>query len=236
MPLVKGFLYGHFKVILNLSMKICVCIRKHSVQEAAFSIKKAQKCADFVEIWFDKLKIRDFEKLIKLSTKPVIAVCRGAAEKGSFKGSEAARVRILKEAVKAGAKFVDIGAHTNRRLLNVLKLACKKFGARVIVSHHFWNKTPDLNALLKFIKKARMLGADIVKTACYVKNWQDNVVLFELAKRAHDFKYPVIITGMGPKSAVSRIGCGLLGSYISYFALDEKSRTAEGQMTIQRDL
>lgn len=220
---------GYFQVIFRL-VKICIPVRQSTCKKALEQVKKAQKYADFIEIWLDNLKMSDFKALIKASSLPVIAKC-----------SKIQRVEILKKAVQCGAKFVDSGIHTNRlrqggatfkNLIRDLEKTCKKYKAKLIISQHFWDKTPNLNFLLKTAIKAKNLGADIVKIATYVKRWPDNVILFELTKRLKASGVKNIVVGMGEKGKISRIGCVLLGGFLTYIALDEKSRTAEGQMEV----
>jgi 3-dehydroquinate dehydratase type I len=212
-------------------VKICIPIREGNLSKAKQQVKKASKHADFVEIWLDNLK--ENAELFSMVTKPVIVVCRAGKEHGNFKGSEKDRIEVLKQAVTDGSHFVDVGINTNKKLINDLKKTCKKHGAKLIVSLHVWNKTPDLEILFKEVERANCLGADIVKIAAFVKKWKDNVTLFELVKRAVGEGKKVIVVGMGEKGKISRVGCPLLGSFLTYVALDEKSRTAEGQMTVK---
>lgn len=224
-------------------MRICIPIRAKSLKEAEKQVKKAlkmveggrvfgQKTEILFEIWLDK----NLRKLIKFCKAPVIAVCRGKIERGDFKGSEKERIEILKNAVLAGAKMVDCGIQTDKNLVRDLKKVCKRYGAKLIISKHIWDTTPELPDLLKIFKSAKALGADIVKIATKAKNWSDNIVLFELVSRVAPLSGAggkIIAVGMGERGKISRIGCPLLGSYLTYVALDEKSRTAEGQFTLK---
>lgn len=226
-------------------MNICIPICAGNLQEAEKQVKRAtfllksvsKKTDVFFEIWLDRLVGSDFmanlRKLIKFCKVPVIVVCRGKIEAGDFKGSESQRTEILKNAVLAGAKMIDCGIETDGELMGNLKNVCRKHGAKLIISKHIWDKTPELGDLLKIFKSAKGLGADIVKIATYVKKWSDNVILFELVSRISQKGGKIIAVGMGERGKISRIGCPLLGSYLTYVALDEKSRTASGQFTLK---
>lgn len=212
-------------------MKICVPIKAKTVREAGNKMRKALRYGDkidFIELWLDRLAAGGVQ-----DDTPVIAVCRAANEKGDFHGSEEQRIEVLKEAVKAGAKFVDVGIHTSPRLLADLKKTCRLHCVKMIVSKHFLENTPDLRVLLNTVDKAKKLGADIVKIAAYAKKWEDNVVLFELTRRCVEKGIKIIAVGMGEKGKISRIGCPLLGSFLTYAALDDKSKTAEGQFLLK---
>lgn len=219
-------------------MRICIPIRESNLQKAAKQVRRAAKATAGIpevlfEIWLDSLGEDDLAELIKTCRKPVIAVCRGRIENGSFKGSEKKRVEKLERAIQAGAQFVDTGIHTKHFLIKKLQKVCRKKHATLIISQHFWKSTPSLQILINIYKRAKKLGADIVKIAINVKNWSDNVTLFELTKRIAENGEKVIVIGMGEKGKISRIGCPLLGSYLTYAALDEKSKTASGQLIIR---
>ncbi len=79
----------------------------------------------------------------------------------------------------------------------------------------------------------KRVGADIVKIAVLVKRWSDNVILFELTKRVSKSGGKIIAIGMGEKGKISRIGCPLLGSFLTYAALDARSKTAPGQLLLK---
>ncbi|MEK9132820.1 MAG: type I 3-dehydroquinate dehydratase [Patescibacteria group bacterium] len=212
-------------------MKICIPIVAKCRLEAEKLIRRAQPGADLLEIWLDNLNQADVLPLISTLKKPVIAVCRGKEERGSYMGTEETRVGILCEAVRSGSKYVDIGLQTASDLIKRIKKVAKKEGAQLIISKHFWDSTPDLDELIEISKKAKHLGADIVKVAAQVNKWSDNVLLFEFTKRLAS-RDKMIVIGMGERGQISRIGCPLLGSFLTYVALDEKNKTASGQFTL----
>mgnify|MGYP001614313483 CR=1 FL=1 len=212
-------------------MKICIPIKAKNIAEAKKQITRALRHADLIEIWLDdiwKFGAAEIRKIIKFCKVPVIAVCRS--------GNEKKRIEILKKAVLGGAKFVDIDLHTNKWSIQELKNICKKRGAKLIISRHIWDKTPELPILSGMFKSAKKLGADIVKIATQATNWSDNAVLFEFVSRVSSKSCKIIAIGMGERGKISRIGCPLLGSYLTYVALDEKSRTANGQLTVKEFL
>lgn len=220
-------------------MKICIPVKEknlQNIQEAISGIflakfaKIRRKYEVFVEIWLDCLSLASAAKLIKNSRLPVVVVCKGKKEKGDFRGSEKQRIARITAAVYAGAKYVDVGADTAPALVSGLKKICEKRRCKLIVSQHFWKKTPGIEKLEAACLKAKRLGADIIKIAARINRWSDNAVLFELASRMKDAKQKFIIAGMGSRSELSRLGCWILGGYWTYAALDEKQRTAEGQM------
>lgn len=203
-------------------MRICIPVRGANFRDTAKLFYRAEKAGDLVEIWLDK--DAGLIDLIRRAKKPVIAVCRGKSEGGSFYGSENERFEILRRAAAAGAEFVDMDLDMNKKFIHESKL---------IISKHFWDETPDIGELMKTYRKAKKLGADIVKIATKINRWSDNAVLFELTRRVTENGCKIIAVGMGEKGKISRIGCPFLGSYLTYIALDEKTMTAEGQLTMK---
>ena len=229
--------------------QICIPIRARSLREAERQVllakrklaerkvRKAPLMRVYFEIWLDAFLPEDmehpFQALVKLCGVPVIAVCRGRVPHGSFVGSETVSGERLLEAIRGGAKFVDVGVQTSPKLIREVKKQCKARGAKLILSKHFWTSTPEISLLVATAQKARAQGADIVKIAAFTRRWSDNAVLFELTVRLHEKKIPCIVVGMGEKGKISRIGCPLLGSVLTYVALDEASRTAPGQLVLR---
>lgn len=210
------------------------------MKAAQEGLKKASKLENvghelLFEIWLDAFSTQDMASLkpnLEGIKRPVVAVCRGPIEKGSFTGTEQERILRLKEGILAGAQFVDLGMQTHPRYIKEIKKATQKMDASLIISEHFWDKTPELSELIQTVKKAKKMGADIVKIAATVNHWEDNVTLFELTSRAATLKIKVIVVGMGEKGKVSRMGCPLLGSYLTYVALSDGQKTAPGQWSL----
>ena len=224
-----------------MAMKICVPLRAKTVRALKNQVKTALKSPYknnifAFEIWLDALRpaptVNQLKELFEASGKPFVVVAKGAKEKGAFKGGEKARMELLLKGLEAGARYVDVGMHTDKNLINKLKKACKAHRAKLIISHHDWKQTPSLDDLEKLESHARSLGADIVKIATTVVRPSDAVNLFEFTKRAQEKKHPVIVVGMGKYSLPARVGCALLGSYLTYAALDVRHSTAPGQPTL----
>lgn len=205
-------------------MCICIPIKTGNVAELKKQIKMAVSAKpDFIEIWLDNFNLADFRALFKECKTPVIAVCREGKN----------RIEMLKRAILAGAEYIDVDIRTEPRFIFELKKLCNQKNTTLIISQHFWNSTPPLERLLAAYRSAKRFGADIVKIATYVKRWSDNAILFELTSRAVKNGDKIIVIGIGEKGRISRIGCPMLGSFLTYVALDEKSKTAEGQLTMK---
>ncbi|PIQ77647.1 type I 3-dehydroquinate dehydratase [Candidatus Peregrinibacteria bacterium CG11_big_fil_rev_8_21_14_0_20_46_8] len=213
-------------------MKIAVPIREDRITDIKRRLKAVDRAADFVEIWLDTIPPEKYSEIIELAHLSVIAVCKASNERGKFKGSEKERIESLLTAAHAGAKFVDCGLHTSPALITYLRKNLPK-RTKLIISHHDWKETSSIGALEKIVARAEKRGADIIKIATSVRSWADNVTLFELTRRAAARGIKIIVVGMGDKGRLSRLGCPLLGSYLTYVASTPKQATAPGQITLR---
>lgn len=95
-------------------------------------------------------------------------------------------------------------------------------GTKLILSHHNFEETPDLEALYSEMKNT---PADLYKIAVTPKSTNEALKILLFSKSKPD----VIAIGMGPYGGITRI----LAPQITYACLDESLKTAPGQLTIQ---
>lgn len=151
---------------------------------------------------------------------PVIATCRGKERGGLFEGSIEEETRILENAVRNGARFVDIDYRF-----------AKPFGnAEVIGSFHDFAATPaDIDSVLN---RACASQAHIAKIATFVNSWSDNRRLLGLMSR--EWPKPVIVAGMGDVGQITRVIGPARGSFITY--APSWNASAPGQLTLREIL
>ncbi|MDP4008523.1 MAG: type I 3-dehydroquinate dehydratase [Candidatus Peregrinibacteria bacterium] len=226
------------------NITVCVPIRCTTFEEVVNSAKKSLlEGADMVEVWLDSLPFtydvsRKDQKLLNelfsLIDLPILCVNKGDIEHGSFDGSEEARVGLLCKAVIAGVDFVDIGIHTSKDLVQNLKNVIEENGGitQIIISYHNFEKTPLFDELKAVVQTADELGADIIKISTYATEESDNDVIFAMLDLIHKEGKKGIGVCMGENGARSRIDSHNHGSQWTYAALDEDSKTATGQITI----
>ncbi len=211
-------------------------IKCNSMAELDERVRREAPHADILEIWLDSLKDLRLAEIFFLKDevkKPFLLVNRAPFEGGNFMGTAEQRVAPLIEALQRGADWVDVPIQTDAPLIKALVKA-KKAAAqkqKLIISYHDFKQTPPLVEFKKVVHEAVKQGADVVKIATFVQSMEDNVTLFDLTKWAKQKKIPVSIVGMGPKGEISRMVCPILGSALYYAPLDEKHRTAPGQLT-----
>ncbi|OFY91405.1 MAG: hypothetical protein A2236_00380, partial [Bacteroidetes bacterium RIFOXYA2_FULL_33_7] len=152
---------------------ICVSISQQNFIDCIEAIGKAK----MAEIRIDLVKLSELEleKLFKLPIK-TIATCRI----GYYSENEI--IKLLKLAIKSGAKFIDIETELFENLKLELTPFAQKYNTKIIISYHNFEKTPSQKELQKIIKNCFNQGADIVKIACKSNSEKDNLRILDLYK------------------------------------------------------
>ncbi|GIT64374.1 MAG: hypothetical protein Ct9H300mP23_00010 [Nitrospinota bacterium] len=96
---------------------ICVPIVGASMPKALEQISAAEKVADIIELRLDLIDSFNLKALLKAVTKPVIVTNRSKLDGGQFKGNDEERLQALRDALAAGANYVDIEVSTPREYL-----------------------------------------------------------------------------------------------------------------------
>lgn len=208
-------------------MKICVPIQARTQKEAKKALENIKGKADMAEIWLDHIKDLDITDLLKNKPLPVICVCKGPDEKGKFKGSHSEAVKILIEAAKNGADYIDISLN----LIKNYKLKIKN--SKVIVSYHNFTKTPSTSFMIGKAMDMKKRKADIVKISVMAKSLNDTVRVITLAKILQSKKIPHILIAMSKKGALSRVLTPTLGGTIMFAPLTRDKSSASGQLTVK---
>jgi len=207
-------------------MKICVPIQLRTQKEVKKALKNIKGKADMAEIWLDHIKNLDIPDLLKNKPLPVICVCKKPNEHGKFKGSHSEAVKILIEAAKNGADYIDISikAPVTRH---------QPPGTKLIISYHDFKKTPPTSVLLKKAEEMKKKGADIVKISVMAKSLNDTVRIITLAKQLQSKKISHILIAMGKKGALSRVLTPTLGGTVMFAPLTKTKSSAPGQLTVK---
>lgn len=220
---------------MKASGNVCVVIAKSTLAQAL----KAARCSDLAEVRIDLCEFTD-DELARLfrTCGNLIATCRTDGL------SEAEAERRLEIAIHSGARFLDLDISTSQAMRKRLISLARRKHCTVIVSYHNFKKTPSRTMLEKIIAKAKACGAAIVKIACVMNAETDGARLLGLLDHgARDSRLrqgsgglavprPLIITGMGKRSAVTRVAAPLLGSFATYVSLKRGKESAPGQLTL----
>ncbi|UCD11527.1 MAG: shikimate dehydrogenase [Nitrospinaceae bacterium] len=205
---------------------ICVPIVGPSMEKALEDLHRAHPLADLVELRLDLIDRPGLAALLKAATRPAIVTHRTKLEGGQFSGSEAERVRALRQAIDLGAPYIDIEASTAREHLQ--PILENKGSTKVILSYHDFSKTlDDLTPLYDIMRE---LPADILKIVTYAQDINDNLRMFKLLERANGESRPLIALCMGERGEISRILSPLYGGFLTFGALESGKESAPGQI------
>jgi len=215
-----------------LTIKVCVSVPPKTVDEAFDLIEKAEaQHADLIEIRLDSLKKHDnISDIPRCSKTPLIATNKSMEHHGKFSGSENERQKILMDAARNGFEYVDTEISTP----NIGKLVgnLREVGAKPIVSFHDFDQTPELSQLNKVLEEEIAWGADVCKIVTTARNVEDNITTLDFVSKASK-KAKIVCFAMGELGKPSRLLSPVFGAFFTFASIDEKRKTAKGQLTIQ---
>ena len=205
---------------------ICIPIVGPSMSKAQEQIESALVIADILELRLDLIVSPDLSALLACSTLPVIVTNRSKHDGGQYKGLDEDRLQSLRDALKAGADYVDIEVSTPREYLQ--RFLEESEPAKIILSYHDFSHTPeDLNPVYETMCE---MPGEIVKIVTYARDLSDNLKMFELLKRAKSEKQKLIGLCMGDLGETSRILSPLFGGYLTFGSLETGQESAPGQI------
>ena len=215
-----------------MTVQVCVAVPPKTVTEALDLIKQAEvQHADLIEIRLDSLT--DFEGIEKVATSakiPLIATNRSKDFGGNFSGNETERQQILLTAAKSGFEYVDIDLCSPNQAELVTML--HDLGTKVIISFHDFERTPSLHILNNVLEAQINSGADVCKIVTTAKTMDDNMTTLRVVTRGSK-KTKIVCFAMGELGTPSRVLSAVFGGFFTFACLDEKRKTAKGQLTIQ---
>ncbi|MCB1321106.1 MAG: type I 3-dehydroquinate dehydratase, partial [Leptospiraceae bacterium] len=138
------------------------------------------------------------------------------------------RVRLF-ESLLPLVDCVDIEYETTIRK-DVIALA-RQYGKKVMISTHYFEKTPDNSELNTIYTESMELGADIVKLATLARNRDDLFRLMDFTRVRSRERSNIIAISMGSIGLVSRVIASLYGSVMTYGFIYESN--APGQLSVQ---
>lgn len=162
--------------------------------------------ADLVEIRLDSVQDPDVAGALADRKCPVVLTCRPAWEGGYFNGSEEDRKRLLAEALRLGADYVDLEWRADLK-----DLIATAGGKRIVLSSHDFDGVPD--DLTARMTAMRSTGAEVVKLAVTAKRLSDCLTLLELGRTV---SMPTVLIAMGEPGIATRVLAARFGSCWSY--------------------
>ncbi len=212
-----------------MTHRICIPIRANTLSNFLKKIGEASRKADILELWLDGIEHElDWEKIFALKKTEYLLNLKTKKENGSFVGTHEKRFQIVSEGVRYGAKYVDLDYEFPELLIK--KFIQEKGSTELILSVHFFQKTPDFHELLSLAYKMKNQGADIIKIATMANEEQDVDTILKLSEQLKHDDIRHISLAMGELGTSSRTQTH---SEIVFAALNEKEKTAPGQITIE---
>jgi len=230
--------------------KICVPLNGRTEEELLSQLSLALKdpCdllewrADFYLTYQDTTDWQPMLSKIRNKTKkPLIFTLRSESEGGQSSLRRSDGLALLRDVCEQGdVDLVDIELFEEDGSLDEAKIeflveTAHSNGKKVILSNHDFDKTPDLDAIIKRLQAMERLGADVPKVAYMPLSIEDVKILLE-AVRIVSSEYmhkPLVAISMGEMGRETRICGGDYCSAITFAAPpspDGQTTTAPGQM------
>jgi 3-dehydroquinate dehydratase type I len=213
-----------------VSPRICVVVTASSSAEAIDTIGRVRPlCPDLIEIRLDYMEqLGDFGPLRETVGVPMIATNRRPDQGGHSADSEADRIAGLLQACESGFDYVDL--EINTEAVGQIAKKVKSLGAKVIVSFHDFEATPEKELLEGILRDELSAGADICKIVGTSNKPGDNLTYLNLLREKADVE--IVSFGMGNAGILSRVLSPLVGGAFTYASAEAGSGSAPGQLTI----
>jgi len=180
-------------------------------------------------------------KIRSKTKKPIIFTLRSESEGGQSSLRRSDGLALLRDVCEQGdVDFVDLELFEEDGSLDEAKMeflveTAHSNNKKVILSNHDFDKTPELDAIIKRLSAMERLGADLPKVAYMPLSSEDVTVLMDAARTiAAEFMHkPFVAISMGVLGQKTRYGAGNPGSAITFAAPPNpggQNPTAPGQM------
>jgi 3-dehydroquinate dehydratase / shikimate dehydrogenase len=212
--------------------KVCVAIIGSTAAEMIEKATSVVKETPFLEFRLDYLEkplaaMPKFKQFFEDNTAATaIATCRRQAVGGKFSGTVAAELEILTKAAGTGFHLVDLELESAESLKKADLQKFRETGVAVIISHHDFNVTKDLDGIYARIAP---FNPDFVKIVPTAKALVDNITLIRFLERMNDHTNIIGIC-MGDAGIISRVLGVRAGSAFTFAAATPGEETGPGQI------
>jgi 3-dehydroquinate dehydratase/shikimate dehydrogenase len=212
--------------------KVCVAIIGSTAAEMLEKASAVAKETPFLEFRLDYLEkpLLALPKLKHFFTDNTaatgIATCRRTANGGKFSGSVAAEIEVLSKAAAAGFHIVDVELESAEAMKKGELQNLRDTGVALIISHHDFTATKDLDGIYKRILPFQ---PDFIKIVPTAKSLVDNVTLMRFIERMEDHSNIIGIC-MGDAGIISRVLGVRAGSAFTFAAATVGEETGPGQI------
>jgi 3-dehydroquinate dehydratase/shikimate dehydrogenase len=197
--------------------------------EKAASVVKETPFLEFRLDYLDKplAAMPKFKQFFEENTAATaIATCRRAALGGKFHGNVAAEVEVLSKAAATGFHLIDLELESVQTMKKAELQHLRDTGIALIISHHDFAVTKDLDGIYA---KIAPYNPDFVKIVPTAKALVDNVTLIRFLERMNDHTNIIGIC-MGDAGIISRVLGLRAGSVFTFAAATPGEETGPGQI------
>jgi 3-dehydroquinate dehydratase/shikimate dehydrogenase len=212
--------------------KVCVAIIGSTAAEMLEKASAVVKETPFLEFRLDYLEkpLLALPRLKHFFTDNTaatgIATCRRTANGGKFSGNVAAEIEVLSKAASAGFHIVDVELESAAAMKKGELQKLRDTGVALIISHHDFTATKDLDGIYKRIAPFQ---PDFIKIVPTAKTLVDNVTLMRFIERMEDHTNIIGIC-MGDAGIISRVLGVRAGSAFTFAAASIGEETGPGQI------
>ena len=176
---------------------------------------------DLVEYRLDYLTDSSaLETIAKGKVWPIIATDRSCRKQSRT---------LLLDAADAGFDYIDVDISFPLAGSIIKQLKTQDIG--VIVSHHDFLETPLEERLIHLLQAEREMGAGICKIVTTATQPADNLTVLRFVNKCSPMT-KIVSFAMGNLGMASRVLSPFFGAEFTFASLDDESKTAEGQMSI----
>jgi 3-dehydroquinate dehydratase / shikimate dehydrogenase len=212
--------------------KVCVAIIGTTAAEMIEKASAVVKETPFLEFRLDYLE-KPLLALPKLkhffadnTAATGIATCRRETNGGKFSGTVAAEIEILSKASASGFHLIDLELESVEALKKGELQKLRDAGAALIISHHDFSATKDLDGVYQRIAP---FHPDFIKIVPTAKTLTDNVTLIRFLEHMTD-NSDIIGICMGDAGIISRVLGVRAGSAFTFAAATPGEETGPGQI------
>lgn len=224
--------------------KICVPVIAHTYSELEQTLQTISAGTfDLVEFRAD-FYFEDEEQALsrirkEVGGKPILYTLRTGEEGGEIEiGDDLYRERILRSCKTADMVDIQLerlpGQTGKGQLPAGLPAMAREQGAKVVLSWHDFERTPERTQIVEKFCRMQREGCDIAKIAVMPRTRQDVLELMEASVQMLEQKAecPFIALSMGPLGKVTRVSGAFTGSCITFGTAGQMS--APGQIPSDR--
>ena len=212
--------------------KVCVAITGATAAEVIEKTASTIKENSFIEVRLDYLEspltaLAGLKDLLSANpTITAIATCRRKESGGRFQGTVAKELDVLCNAALSGFHIADLPLESAEALKRPEIEKLRQTGVSLLISHHDFAATKDLEGIYDRI---RPFAPDFIKIVPTAKTLSDNVTLIRFLERMNDSSNIIGIC-MGEAGIISRVLGVRAGSAFTFAAATAGEETAPGQI------